>query len=62
LQDNETAFLDHCVCDDDGILDSCIPANVQVTPMVDYAISYIFWIGIAVVFLKVIKDSINPHE
>jgi len=28
--------------------------------MVDYAIAYIFWIGIVVVFLKVIKDSINP--
>jgi len=28
--------------------------------MVDYTISYIFWIGIVVVFLKVIKDSVNP--
>lgn len=28
--------------------------------MVDYAIAYVFWIGIVVVFLKVIKDSINP--
>jgi len=28
--------------------------------MVDYTISYIFWIGIVVVLLKVIKDSINP--
>lgn len=30
--------------------------------MVDYAIAYIFWIGIALVVLKVIKDSINPHD
>ncbi len=62
MQDNETIFLDHHVCNDDGILDGCIPANLQITPMVDYAISYIFWIGIAVVFLKIIKDSINPRE
>ena len=30
-------------------------------PMVDYAIAYIFWIGIAVVILKVVKDSIKPQ-
>lgn len=28
--------------------------------MVDYAVSYIFWLGIALVMLKVLKDSINP--
>jgi len=27
--------------------------------MVDYAITYIFWIAIAVVLLKILKDSIN---
>jgi len=28
--------------------------------MVDYALAYIFWIGMVVVVLKVLKDSINP--
>jgi hypothetical protein len=33
--------------------------TMTTTTMIDYAITYIFWIAIAVVLLKILKDSIN---
>jgi hypothetical protein len=33
--------------------------TMTTTTMIDYGISYIFWIAIVVVGLKILKDSIN---